>query len=328
MAGPVDDLLTGILVSTKATQASLEELGASLSDDNLPELVEDMLAKVNQTAPEGLSLLSLKNGALLSYVNQIALITLCQLKRMRGEDVGDIRDQVIDNSITQRVCLEKGVKPLEKKLNYQLEKMVGSYVKMKENEQKAEKKIENDELRAHLESGDSESDSDSDDEKLAHRPDTAALAKMTKGKTATGTETKEKYKPPKISAMAPPTKDAPVQRTNRKLQSMEEYLRENSDLPQVDHSIGSNIVDHGRSGVKTLAERKREKEIQTYEESNFTRLPSTSTKISAKQKRHNMMNTFAGEDWSMFNNSRDISSSTSRKRKPNSVWDRVKKKRT
>ncbi|RLV86524.1 U3 small nucleolar ribonucleoprotein LCP5 [Meyerozyma sp. JA9] len=323
MAANVDDLLQGIIDSAEATQRSVSALEKSLSTDTVPELVQDMLKKLGQSAPEGLSLLSLKNSALLSYINQIALVTLCHLKRMHGDDVEEARNQAIENSIAQRVCLEKGVKPLEKKLNYQLEKMIGSYVKMKENEQKLEQSLEK---NGSVE--DSDSDAESDDEKLAHRPDAAALAKLSKPKDSDTTSTKEKYRPPKISAVAPPTKDAPVQRSNRKLQSMEEYLRESSDLPQVDQSIGTNIVDHGRGGIKTQAERKREKEIQDYEESNFIRLPSTSTKTSAKQKRHNMMNTFAGEDWSMFNNSRDISSSTSRKRKPNSVWDRVKRKRT
>lgn len=323
MTANVDDLLQGIIDSAEATQRSVSALEKSLDADTVPELVQDMLTKLGQSAPEGLSLLSLKNSALLSYINQLALITLCHLKRMHGDDVEEARNQAIENSIAQRVCLEKGVKPLEKKLNYQLEKMIGSYVKMKENEQKLEQSLEKNGSVEDL-----DSDDESDDEKLAHRPDAAALAKMSRPKDSDSISTKEKYKPPKISAVAPPTKDAPVQRSNRKLQSMEEYLRESSDLPQVDQSIGTNIVDHGRGGIKTQAERKKEKEIQDYEESNFIRLPSTTTKTSAKQKRHNMMNTFAGEDWSMFNNTRDISSSTSRKRKPNSVWDRVKRKRT
>lgn len=320
-----DELVQGIVESSQAAQKSVDGLKDSMDTESLPVLVKDMLAKIGQSEPEGLSLLALKNSSLLSYINQVVLVTLCQLKRMNGDNVDELRDQVIENSIAQRVCLEKGVKPLEKKLNYQLEKMVGAYVKMRENEHKMEQNIEKRVADGDL---DSESDSESDDDELAHKPDAAALVKMSGTSSKDEEASKGKYKPPKISAVAPPTNDLPVQTNNRKLQSMEEYLRETSDLPLVDHSIGSNIVEHGRGGIKTQADRKREKEIQNYEESNFTRLPSTTTKVSAKQKRHNMMNTFAGEDWSMFNNSRDISSSTSRKRKPGTVWDKVKRKKT
>lgn len=107
---------------------------------------------------------------------------------------------------------------------------------------------------------------------------------------------------------------------------MEEYLAESSDLPQAESSIGATIVDHGRGGVKTSRDKQKEKEIQRYEESNFTRLPSTATKKTFKQKMAERANTFAGEDWSMFNNKRDLKDGTSRKRKAGTAWDRVKRR--
>lgn len=63
MAANVDDLLQGIIDSTEATQRSVSALEKSLSTDTVPELVQDMLKKLGQSAPEGLSLLSLKNSA-------------------------------------------------------------------------------------------------------------------------------------------------------------------------------------------------------------------------------------------------------------------------
>ena len=72
----------------------------------------------------------------------------------------------------------------------------------------------------------------------------------------------------------------------------------------------------------------RKNEIQTYEEDNFVRLPTSQTKKSFKEKQRDIRNQFAGEDWSMFNNNKDVTrQGTSRKRKATTVWDKVKKRR-
>ncbi|KAM9917118.1 hypothetical protein OXX59_009553, partial [Metschnikowia pulcherrima] len=75
-------------------------------------------------------------------------------------------------------------------------------------------------------------------------------------------------------------------------------------------------------------DKQKEMELQRYEESNFTRLPSTATKKSFRQKMAERANTFAGEDWSMFNNKRDLKEGTSRKRSSGTAWDRVKRSRS
>lgn len=99
-------------------------------------------------------------------------------------------------------------------------------------------------------------------------------------------------------------------------------------MPMVEASVGSTIVEHGRGGVKTQHDRKKEREIQTYEEDNFVRLPTSQTKKSFKEKQRDIRNQFAGEDWSMFNNNKDVTrQGTSRKRKATTVWDKVKKKK-
>lgn len=325
----VDELLKDVKESFVATQASVDLLVGAVEAES-PAIVQSLLEKTGQGSLEGVSLLSLKNHALASYLNSIALITLSHLERLESDEPEHV-SAAVENLVAQRVCLEKGVKPIEKKLGYQLDKMVRAYNRMEAEDAKAEEKMNN------PESNDSESDdSEEEDEELSYRPDAAALAKMTAGsaptKKSSSSSSSEKYKPPKISAMAPPSsaagsRDKSDRSSTRKLQSMEEYLNEQSDMPSVDVSIGSTIVDHGRGGVKTLGDRKKEQEIQTYEENNFTRLPTTQTKKSFKQKQREMRNNFAGEDWSMFNNTnRDIGSDTSRKRKATSTWDRIKKK--
>lgn len=311
----VDELLKGISGALATTKSSVDLLVSS--EEDYPAMIKQLLTKLNLDKVEGVSLLALKNNSLLSYLNSIALVLLSHLERLETEEVEEVKT-VIENSVTQRVCLEKGVKPLEKKLGYQLDKMVRAYSRMEADESKAEEKAKS--------KGDDSEDSEDEDEELSYRPDAAALSKMS---TSTKADTTEKYKPPKISAMAPPA--APQTKgekgSTRKLQSMEEYLVEQSETPALDVSIGSTIVNHGRGGVKTLKDRKKEAEIQTYEENNFTRLPNAQTKKSFKQQQHEMVNTFGGEDWSMFNsNSRDIGEDTSRKRKTESTWDRVKKR--
>lgn len=345
--GQVEELLQGILGSYDATKASIDE--AINRDVSNPEIIENLLQKLSDKHGklEGVSLLALKNNALLSYLNNLALITLSHITRLEEENEISEEDRLklIKQSIVQRVTLEKGIKPLEKKLNYQLDKMVRSYTRMENDDKNIESKIkqrENDkEDNSDSESEsntESESESDSDEDEINYKPDAVALAKMTTEKSKSKSKSKdkdlakEKYKPPRVSAIAPPKlmKDPDQKEKNtrqQKLQSMEEYLREQSDTPTVETSIGSTIVDHGRGGVKTQHDRNKEKRIQDYEESNFTRLPQSQTKKSVQQRQRDMQNHFGGEDWSIFNNNREVSSDTSRKRKPTSSWDRAKKRR-
>lgn len=324
-----NDLLKGISQGYTATGSSIE---AIISRDTFhPEIINNLLQKVGDSQNlEGVSLLALKNNALLSYINSLALITLSQISRLESDTVASSRESAIKQSIIQRVTLEKGIKPLEKKLNYQLDKMVRSYNRMLTDDKSLETKIQQ---KAENSDSDNSSDSDSDDEETNYKPDATALAQLTNnGKKSSSDTSKEKYKPPRVTAMAPPrsNKDPDQkEKTQRqqKLQSMEEYLREQSDVPSVETSIGSTIVDHGRGGVKTQHDRSKEKRIQDYEESNFIRLPNSQTKKTFQQRQRDMKNHFGGEDWSIFNNDRDVNADTSRKRKPMSSWDRAKKRR-
>lgn len=339
----VDDLLGGIILALEQTKASVSAAETKFiaeSGEYLPTLIKDLLSKT-QSDLEGMSLLSLKNSSLLSYINNLVVVILAHLERINEDadtdKIEELKSKAVEGVVKQRVCLEKGVKPLEKKLTYQLDKMVRSYHRMEEDNAKMEAKINTqaEEAQDNESASDSESEdsSDEDEDALSYKPDASALAKMAtknsrKGKSESSTE--DKYRPPKISAAAPPraTFDdrAVGKKPTRKLQSMEEYLAESSDLPQAESSIGATIVDHGRGGVKTSRDKQKEKEIQRYEESNFTRLPSTATKKTFKQKMAERANTFAGEDWSMFNNKRDLKDGTSRKRKAGTAWDRVKRR--
>lgn len=342
----VEELLGTIAAALAQTTQSLDKTYDTFFTDAealIPPTIRQIIAS-SGAKPEGMSLLSLKSNSLLSYLHNLALVVLAHVERLDGlEDAEKLKAKAVEGTVRQRVTLEKGVKPLEKKLEYQLDKMVRSFHRMEEETAQAEKKAAE---KAQLKeaagsnsdsSSGSGSDSDSDDEQdaLSYRPDASGLvaASGTKTKTSkTGDKTTKTYKPPKILAVAPPSAQfddkAGPKKVNRKLQSMEEYLEEASDMPRAEASIGATIVGHGRGGVKTSRDRQKERDIQRYEEENFTRLPGTATKKTFKQKMAERANTFAGEDWSMFNNSRNLREGTSRKRKAGSAWDRAKRSRS
>lgn len=338
MPGDVNQVVKDIAAAARSTRESVDMLHASL-DAPVAPLISDLLAKDGKSAAdiEGVSLLLLKNQALLLYLNNVALVVLGHLHRLQDASAQDLVGEAVKRLVVQRVTLERGVKPLERKLAYQLDVMLRSYNRMLAQEKASR---ENSQARPGLELGlaleeeddEEKQDEEEEDDNLAYRPDAAALAKLTV-KSGEGAKSDEKYRPPKILAAAPPTKlgkreQEPVER-NRKLQSMEEYLHEQSDMPAQSSSIGATIVGHGRGGVKTDHDKKREMEIQRYEESNFTRLPTTQTKKTFKQKQRDAANQFGGEDWGMFNegNQRNIESDTLRKRRPQLAWDRAKRRK-
>jgi len=343
MSQSIDDILKGITASIQSTNDCVTALHSKVDSPELPALVTDLLEKTKQPIPEGVSLLDLKNNAILSYLNNISLVILARLEALKTNDTKDINElksKAVKGTITQRVVMERGIKNLEKKLTYQLEKMIRNYNKMEKDssEQTVHKKLENQERQQDDDEGSEENDSeesDSEDE-LNYKPDASALVNsMKKDKKAQKSsersgDKQEKYKPPKIAAALPPQefKDTGKKAKNTsKMQSMEEYLLETGDAPMVENSIGSTIVNHGRGGVKTNKDREREAEIQRYEESNFTRLPTSMSKQDKRQKRKQESETFFGEDWGIFRNNRD-DLNTSRKAKPKSAWDRAKKRKT
>lgn len=307
-------------------------------DQDTPEFVRDILDKTGKTEAEGVSLLLLKNQVVLGYVSNAVLAVLEHLQRLDGASYDAAP---VERTVVQRVAMEKGVRPLEKKLAYQLDKMLRTYTRehqrVVERQQRAQDAAEGDATTGKGSDVDSDGsdaalDSESEDE-LNFKPDTSA-ASATSGAGKAGTKSDKsdgKYRPPKLAAAALPTTDSGIDDSNepktKKLQSMEEYLREQLDAPLVEALIGLTIVDHGRGGVKTAHDKRREQEIQEYEEANFTRLPEKKTQKSKHHQRRDQMHTFGGEDFSIFNNDRLMLEGTLRKRKAMSAWDRAKRRK-
>ncbi|KAI0462240.1 hypothetical protein LJB42_004328 [Komagataella kurtzmanii] len=338
----MEELIETIGASVETTEKSLKEMLGSL-DSELPEIIKAVKGEGSDV--EGVSLLDLKNSAIASYVNSLILIILTNIERMKlngkDEEFNFQRESIVKNSTVQRVTLDKGVKGLEKRLQYQIEKMVRAYTRMEQDEkdlkEKQTQQLDEDGEEKEVDEAEDEEEEEEEEEEegMSYRPNPSAMLEKLKSSTSKPlpSGSSDKYRPPRIAAVAPPSSEANQERSKRKhkkLQSMEEYLQETNEAPMLTESVGSNIMAHGRGGVKTSRERDREEEIREYEETNFTRLPTSVTEKSKKQKKDHRLNTFAGEDWSFFGKDRDEDMKKSARKNKNtasSAWERAKRRR-
>lgn len=321
----MDDLLQTITKVADSIAQSIDD-GTFVSEESVAG------------AKDGISLLSLKYHAMLSYIQNLALIITAQISRGVEDESGDVsavRDAAVKGTIVDRVTLEKGVKGLESKLAYQIEKVIRAHSKAKQEEKgQAEAK----ESGAKGSDDENDSGSDSDEDVLNYRPNPKALANgPEESKNADDSKSQSraaaKYVAPKIAAVTPFGKDHGGKSSRRMRNStMEEFIRDSSDAPFAEPSIGSTIMDNGRGGERTEKDRRKQAEIQRYEEENYTRLPGLSKKQARKEARSRQRDaqtkTFFGEDWGLDRiSSNNIEGATKRK-KNTSVWDRAKKRRT
>lgn len=353
----LETLLKSINGSLKTTAESVAKLHSMYDDEQDIEKssgVDTMISPSN--GGEKVSLLSLKNGAMLSYLS--SLLTVVHDK-MDPDCEDPSADRGRQMAIENRVVLERGVKPLEKKLSYQLDKLIRAYRRMEKEyidaERRATEKAANNTL-SHGDDSASDSDSDSDDEEMSYRPNVIKSndksSRNTEDKNneegeGEGEDNKEDgiYRPPKISAMLPPTQTSQhfedkfnvkdhKDRSNRsRMQAMDEYLRDQSDQPDWESSIGANIVDHGRGGIKSLRDSEKERRVTDYEEDNFTRVnhmgKSKLERRKQKQReRAARVNIIGGEDFGIFNSKRKLEDSTSRRgnKRSKGAWERAKKR--
>lgn len=341
--------LQNINESLQSTSEALEKVqdlynapGGS-EDDGVKGKLKSKILKGN-LATDRVSLLSLKNCSMLAYINSLLLVVGGKLDpACKDPTVKEGRQR----SIQHRVVLERGVKPLEKKLSYQLDKLTRAYTRMEKEYTEAESRA----LAKSQHTVDQESDGEdsSDEEEMSYRPNVAIAAAAKTKKSSQPAEAEEEestegdlYKPPKISAVLPPqqlhqfedkfnARDHKDKSGRARMQAMEEYIRESSDQPNWESSIGANIITHGKGGIKSLRDTEKERDIARYEEDNFTRLNHGKSKVDKrKQKqreRQNRVNMIGGEDFSIFSSKRKMEDSTSRRnvKKSRNAWDRAKR---
>ena len=333
------------MVAITATAPDIGEKDQNASSvDNLSSILDTLTACLNSastslpssteseektTGPtilppsDGISLLDTKAELLLSYLQNLVFLVLFQLRgRGKSDSQGEVSLEDITRKLTElRVYLERGVKPLEGRLKYQIDKVVKAAEdaeRANKTPAKAGKKIKNksgdDSDNSEDVSDDEDEDEDSEDEEIdemAYRPNVTAFSKdvpkADKEAKTTSRDTKEQpsdgiYRPPRIKPTALPTtesRDRDRDRRPKKSSVIDEFVSaEMSAAPMAEPSIGSTIQRGGRQ-VMSQQDRAREAERRTYEETNFVRLPKESKKERAKRKAADgpRAGGFGGEDF-------------------------------
>ncbi|KAK4231020.1 Sas10/Utp3/C1D family-domain-containing protein [Podospora fimiseda] len=264
---------------------------------------------------EGISLLDVKNELLLSYLQNLVFLILLKLRQSKSgsletKDEAERLDELVVNKLVElRLYLEKGARPLEDKLKYQIDKIL----RAADDANRQANAVAQLEAQANGTKSDDESESDPEEEDEDEEDDTkptgaqprANLGKLLRDPDAVAAEKEQNksgvYRPPKISAVTMPTTER-REKGERKLQkshTLDEFIAdEMSTAPLALPSIGTTIMQGGRK-IKTSSERAKEEERRAYEEANFTRLPKETKKDRLKNRgsESRRMN-YGGEEWS------------------------------
>ncbi|KAL4778970.1 Sas10/Utp3/C1D family-domain-containing protein [Aspergillus varians] len=311
----------------------LETLTSSLSTTgtSLPSTKRESPTEVSILPPQnGISLLDTKCDLLLSYLQNVVFLMLLQLRELplkaaSAEKDGEselsesIQTQVTNKLIELRTYLDRGVRPLEGRLKYQVDKVIKAAEEAERAEKSAQATKSTKSKRQHgsdSEDGSasdrdsneeevSDSDEDEDIDEMAYRPNVSAFskkvepaAKMDRGARKAASD--GIYRPPKIMPTAMPTTERKdrKERLTRRSNVIDEFVSaEMSSAPMAEPSIGSTIVSGGRH-TKSKKEREQEAERTRYEETNFIRLAGDSKKERSKlAASRRAEGTFGGEEW-------------------------------
>ncbi|KAI9886378.1 MAG: hypothetical protein M1823_001832 [Watsoniomyces obsoletus] len=323
------------IATAPSVSTLLETLSASL-DSAVSALPE---ASALKPSKDGISLLDVKNELFFSYLQHLVFLIIFKLRHARGvqtkhpksgddekaqsedenEEETDVNEEdIVKKLVEYRVFLERGVRPLEGRLKYQLDKVLraaddAERNKGAENTNGNTRHSKDEHEAAQLDERENENLSEEEDENgadaatrlsgleiddLSYRPNPASLINQARGGSAAVGTTAGKpasdgiYRPPRITPTAPPTTTGPDEKNGRrrphKSAILDEFIAtELSTAPVMEPSIGSTVVAGGRR-TKSARERKAEAERRDYEEANFVRLPKESKKeraAAAKQRR-------------------------------------------
>jgi len=263
----------------------------------------------------GISLLDTKNELLLSYLQNLVFLIILKIRNTNNDaDQQNVsQDQVVQRLNELRIYVEKGVRPLENKLKYQIEKTIRAAEDVERQVAMNAAKTAKDKTTTNGTNGasDSETSDEEEDEMpsatpLNARPNIASIARPAqqqnpKDARRDGAKTGA-YKPPRITPTTMPTttsRTAREARTPRKSATVDEFVAsELSSAPLAEPSIGSTIENRGRS-TKSVKDRETESERRTYEESNFVRLPKESREERKRKGggRERGGAGYGGEEW-------------------------------
>lgn len=299
-------------------QVSLESASQALPDESEVPPPKD-----------GISLLDIKNELFLSYVQNLVFLIIVKLRHASSssnkngntrQSLVKAHDEIVKKLVELRLYLEKGVRPLEGRLKYQVDKVVRA---AEEAERASKVGLSKEEVNGtHRQKGkkhedvnkrndasddleqENESDSDQEVNELSFRPNLSALmrpnASSDRRMEADEAKSDDIYRPPRIAPTTLPvtrTKEEREARRPVKSATLDEFIAtELSSAPLAEPSIGSTIVSGGRRNI-SQRERDEQAERRVYEEAHFVRLPKESKKQRAKKGNKSHDGGFGGEEW-------------------------------
>ncbi|KAI0798824.1 Sas10/Utp3/C1D family protein [Xylaria sp. FL0064] len=308
-------------------------MAAAITLTSLLDTLNNSLSSAIEATPKlagideienGVSLLDVKNELLLSYLQNLVFLILIKIRNAKSneaapsENHAGISDAVVKKLVELRLYLDKGVRPLEERLRFQLDKIIRA-VDDADRIEKTAKDQGDAESQSESESESEGSDDDVDgdvDEDRRHpdaKPRNRADAKqgpsfsnfsapVSVGMAAAAQDKTSIYRPPKITPTVMPTTERRERTERRPMKSatINEYIADElSTAPSALPSVGSNVAFGGRK-VKTASEREEEQRRREFEETNFVRLPKEGKKQRAernRQERRSAKMSFGGEEW-------------------------------
>ena len=309
----------------------------AMVDTSIPALLSnlaDSLTSANSSLPsehnsllpptDGISLLDTKNSLLLSYIQNLVFLVILKLRQITGSSRDantELNTAAIKKLVELRIYMERGVRPLEGRLKYQIEKVLRA---ADDAERAAATKAQRDSKGGKLAAVNGAEADDSDTSgadspaspgltkpsDLSYRPNPAALLRKPDTSSTNKSSTSRPsttYIPPRITPTSMPqpsssARESNISRRQRKSHLLDEYVSaELSSAPLAEPSIGSNktILDRGR-GSLSARQREKERERTEYEERNLARLPGESKAEKRKARARGEgapRNVYGGEQW-------------------------------
>ena len=273
---------------------------------------------------DGISLLNVKNELLLDYLQNLVFLVLHKLQQLKPHSGESHQDKTFESAVKKlihaRVFLERGTRPLEGRLKYQIDNLLRAAatddkkpsIKSRLNGKKvtqAQSGPGSDENDSSTATDAEDVSSDVDNDELSSRPNIPARLQKAQSEARPSASSKAllqingTYKPPKITpTVMPETLREKRPERRQKSNLLEEYVNtELSSAPAAQPSIGSSgtILNHGRSSMSARG-REKERERTEYEEKNFTRLAKESKADRRKalaRGEGGRKNMYGGEDF-------------------------------
>lgn len=339
------------IVHKMATTKSLTDILAEFTTSTETAIAGLPTADSLSPPENGITLFDTKNEIFLAYLQALALRNLNVIRSIKdgvdAEEAQKLSAEITKKLVEHRVYLEKGVRPLEQKLKYQVDRVV----KLADDEERAirQKELQGAKSNGHTTKEESEDESESgsnsdSDAELGAEMDAGSASYAPKlmemknagqqGDAVSTARAKSRqdgvYRPPRISATAMPTTDRreKAERRPGRSATLDEYVAtEMSEAPLAQPSVGSNLAAGGRQS-KNAKQMREEAERREYEETNLVRLPAMSKKERAKQGLGRQRDGgFGGEEWRGLGDSLDRIGDLTKRKGKDSALDKSRKRR-